>query len=120
MLKRFFYLFVIIAKGLQADQIISIQLFSRFVENLEGLSFPQWAELISSLSSAAFVFWGIVLLRRSKLLAFTMFERSVLVSIFITQVFMFYQDQFAALVGLLFNLILLALLRYMIEREKVR
>ncbi len=117
LLIKFIYLFVIIAKGLHAEQIISTTVFSHFVQNIEQLSFSQWAELISSIFSAVFIFLGVMLLRRSTLLAYAMFERSVLISIFITQVFMFYQDQFAALVGLFLNLILLAILRYMIERE---
>ena len=47
-----------------------------------------------------------------------MFERSILVSIFLTQVFAFYKEQFSALLGLLFNIVVLAALHFMIERER--
>jgi len=47
-----------------------------------------------------------------------MFERSILVSIFLTQVFAFYKEQFSALFGLLFNIVILLALRFMIERER--
>jgi hypothetical protein len=46
-----------------------------------------------------------------------MYERSILVSIFITQVFIFYKEQFGALVGLAYNLIILASIKFLIRRE---
>jgi hypothetical protein len=47
-----------------------------------------------------------------------MFEWSVLVSILLTYVFIFYKEQFAALAGLSFNVIILIGLRIMIRREE--
>ena len=49
-----------------------------------------------------------------------MFERSVLVSILLTYVFIFYREQFAALAGLAFNVLILIGLRMMIKREEQR
>ena len=46
-----------------------------------------------------------------------MFQRSILVSIFLTQVFMFYREQWAGLYLLAFNLLMLVALDFMIERE---
>lgn len=83
-----------------------------------ALSWVEWARLLSSSASAAFVVWGILSLHKSRLTAFTMFERSILVSIFFTQVFVFYQERFGALVGLTIDLLILIALRFMIERER--
>jgi hypothetical protein len=45
--------------------------------------------------------------------------RAVLISIFVFQVFAFYYAQFAALSGLVIDLLLYAALGYMIRREQV-
>ncbi|HEV2147833.1 MAG TPA: hypothetical protein VGR37_10560 [Longimicrobiaceae bacterium] len=87
---------------------------------VEGFTLVDWAQIASALLSAVFVGLGIYALRTSRLRALRMFQRSILVSIFITQVFMFYQDQWAALVGLVFNLFVLAALNFAIEQEKLR
>jgi hypothetical protein len=63
---------------------------------------------------------GIAEMRRSRLAAFRLFERATLVSIFLTQVFMFYREQLSGLVGLAFNLLVLITLRFMIHREEAR
>ena len=75
------------------------------------------ALLGSSLLAAAFVAAGVVRLRRSRLHAYRMFHRSVLVPILFGQIFLFYRDEWAALIGLGFNLLLFVALRYMIARE---
>jgi MFS family permease len=87
-------------------------------EQMLHLSAFDWAGISFSLLSAFFVLCGVIFLRRSRLFAYRMFERSILVSIFLSQVFAFYKEQFSALVGLLFNIIILLALRFMIEREK--
>jgi hypothetical protein len=61
---------------------------------------------------------GIVALRRSRTAALRLFQRSILVSIFITQVFMFYRSQWEALVVLAFNLLVLLALEYMLAHEE--
>jgi hypothetical protein len=77
-----------------------------------------WAGIAFSLLSGFFVLCGVWSVRRSRLLAYRMFERSILVSIFLSQVFAFYKEQFSALLGLLLNIVILLALRFMIEREK--
>ena len=73
----------------------------------------EWLQLGSSLISAAFVAAGIVALRTSRSAALRHLERSVLVSVFVTQVFMFYHAQLAAVAVLGFNLLVLLGLGYM-------
>ncbi len=77
-----------------------------------------WGQLVASMISALFIAAGVVSVRKSRLTAFRMFQRSVLVSIFLTQVFMFYREQWAALAGLVFNILVFLALHFMIERER--
>lgn len=104
--------------GVGWEQVLDLRVLGRVVALTNELSFIDWAQLASSLLSALFLLSGIVRIRRSRLRAFQMFERSVLVSIFLTQVFAFYKEQFSALVGLFFNIVVLAALHFMIERER--
>jgi len=66
--------------------------------------------LASSCLSTIMILIGILFLRRSRLVAYTWFKRAVLVSIFLTQVFLFYMQPLGALEALLMNLIVLAIL----------
>lgn len=87
-------------------------------EQLKEFNVSDWAIQASYLVSAIFIAWGIVLLRRSRLRAYIMFQRSVLVSVFVSRLFLFYKDEFNALWGLAFDLLLYMALRFMIERER--
>jgi len=78
----------------------------------------EWGQMISSLASAILLLWGVLKLRKSRLKAFRLFERSILISIFFTQVFIFYEEEFGALVGLAIDLLMLMAIRFMIEREQ--
>jgi hypothetical protein len=84
---------------------------------IEGYSVAEWLQLGSSLVSAGFVGLGIIAIRSSRREGLRMFQRSILVSIFLTQVFMFYREQWAGLFLLAFNLFVLSALNFMIERE---
>src|SRR5258707_2635407 len=79
--------------------------------------------LASSFLSNIMILIGILFLRRSRLAAYTWFKRAVLVSIFLTQVFLFYTQPLGALEALLVNVIVLAVLNYLIrnlQREVVQ
>ena len=73
--------------------------------------------LVASLASSALVVIGVARLMASRLAAFRWFERSVLVSIFFTQVFLFWQNQLAALGGLAWDIALLVGVSYGIREE---
>ena len=77
----------------------------------------QWATLISSLVSLVFVLIGAVLLPRARLVAFKWFEAAVLVSIFITQVFLFAERQLAAVIDLAVAIVVWIALRSAIRLE---
>jgi hypothetical protein len=110
-----FYIFFI---GLGWTSIINSSVFDHVEKTFQNISFVDGAEIVSSLVSGIFVFIGIYYIKKSKLVAYQMFERSILISIFLTQVFIFYQKEFAALVGLSINILFLLVIKFMIEREK--
>jgi hypothetical protein len=99
------------------EKYLSFQIFQNITEKINHISFVEVAEISSVFLSGVFIFMGTWLLPKSRLKAYRMFERSILISIFITQVFIFYKEQFGALIGLTFNLIILVGLKYMIRRE---
>ena len=84
---------------------------------VEGYAVVEWLQLGSSLVSAGFVALGVALIRRSRVRGLRMFQRAILVSIFLTQVFMFYHAQWTGLIVLAFNLLVLLALDFMIEQE---
>jgi len=97
-----------------ADVLARLALMNR---GAEGYSVVEWLQLGSSLVSAVFVLLGVALIRQSRLRGLRMFQRAILVSIFLTQVFMFYHAQWMGLIVLAFNLLVLLALEFMIDRE---
>ncbi len=92
------------ARGFESDQI-------------EDLTFVNIASLASSLVSAAFVAVGLQRLwRRDRLDAYRWFGRAVFVAIFVTRVFAFVESQFAAVLGLGVDLLLLVTITAAIKR----
>jgi hypothetical protein len=87
------------------------------LEDVDKLGNADWIALGSHMISALLILRGILLLRKNRLDAFQMFEYSILVYIFITAPFLFYINQFGAIVGLLFNLLLLVSLRWLVKME---
>lgn len=83
-----------------------------------SISFAAWAQFICYSISAVLIITGIVFTPRSRLTAYRMYQRGILVSILLTQVFAFYEYQFFALIALFFNILILFALRYMIHREE--
>jgi len=118
---RLAYVFVMVfLLGLGWDGVGEVYGLQDIAKRFEVLSFVDWAQLLSSLLSGIFILAGAVRLRRSRLAGLEMFERSLLVSIFLTQVFSFYKEQFAALTALGANVLVLTGVRFAIERERVQ
>jgi hypothetical protein len=85
---------------------------------IDDYALPEWLQLGSSLLSALLVGAGIAALRGSRQTALRRFQLSILISVFVTQVFMFYRSQWDALVVLGFNLLVLLALGYMRAHEE--
>jgi len=66
------------------------------------------------------MFIGLTRIRHDRLAAYRWFERGVLVSIFVTQVFEFARQQLAGVSGLVINIALWLALRSMIRAETER
>lgn len=78
---------------------------------------PALQEAASAVSTV-FILLAIVRFRRSRLSAYRWFQRSALVNILVTQVFMFYFSELAALGGLLGQILVYFALRILIAREE--
>ncbi|HUQ20202.1 MAG TPA: hypothetical protein VM099_11370, partial [Gemmatimonadaceae bacterium] len=86
---------------------------------LHGFDYLDWLQLGSTGIGGLFVALGVFEMRRSRRNAFRMFQRSVLISIFLVQTFVFYRSQWAALPILVFNLLVLIALNFAINQESV-
>lgn len=84
----------------------------------DTITFLEYGEIFSIILSGVFVIFGIFFFRFSRERAYEMFKYSVLVSILITQFFVFYREQFQALIGLTINIIVLVVLNFIIDHEK--
>jgi hypothetical protein len=104
--------------GFGKEKIMSMKSLGNITVRFDGLTFVDEARIFSSFLSGVFVILGVYYIKKSRLLSLRMFEWSVLVSILLTYVFIFYKEQFAALAGLSFNLLILVGLRIMIRKEQ--
>ncbi|MCL5438635.1 MAG: hypothetical protein M1268_01455 [Patescibacteria group bacterium] len=75
-------------------------------------------DLFASSVAGVFIIIGVIKMRRSRLEAYKMFKKSVYISIFLVQVFSFYQEQLSAFLGLIFNILILIALNSMIDQER--
>ncbi|HTB48654.1 MAG TPA: hypothetical protein VK712_01080 [Verrucomicrobiae bacterium] len=74
-------------------------------------------QLITSVASGIFAVLGAVKIFSSRLQAFELFRRAVLINLLLTEFFVFSRIQFRAMPGFLVNLVLLVALRYAINEE---
>jgi hypothetical protein len=86
----------------------------------EDVSFINIAGACSSVIAGLFVIAGVWELRRkaNRLEAYRMFERAILVQIFVGQVFSFVESQFSAIFTLGIDVLLLITIRFMIRKER--
>jgi hypothetical protein len=77
-------------------------------------------QMASSIVSGFFIVVGFVRWRRSRLAAYRWFERALLVTIFVTEFFAFYQNQTTQFFGLVIVLLSYAAIRGMIGEEEAR
>jgi len=82
------------------------------------LSFLHVATSCCYAVSTTFIVIGLVRLRRDRLAAYHWFERSLLVSVLLTRVFLFVESQFGAAAGAFLDVGLLLAVRSMIHAEE--
>lgn len=73
--------------------------------------------ITSTLLAIIFVLLGSIRIFNSRLSAYIMFKRSILISIFLTQVFIFYYSPMRAISTLIFHILTLITLNYLIQAE---
>ncbi len=102
--------------------VASILNFANSVFNFNtAQTFAEWGELIFSFISGLIVILGaqLLIMKRSRKLAYEMFKYAVLISIFLTQFFRFLHSQFSAISVLVLSLIVFNILQYLIYEESL-
>lgn len=118
-LPRFPILIGVVFCGFAIASLIEIFGLTLFTGDRDHLSLLEILSIASSLVSGLFAAIGVVMFRsRERIDAYRWFERSVLVSIFVTQVFAFAKSEFSAVFGLGVYLLLWVTLRYAIGLER--
>jgi hypothetical protein len=102
--------------------IVSILISWAVLGNLKAmpLSLVDYAQFIFPGISAILVIVGLMTLTHSRLQGYRLFRLAILVSIFFTQVFSFYEQQLFAMLGLVLDVVILVALRYLILHERVK
>jgi hypothetical protein len=109
--KRLILFFSIISIVNLVESIINISTTSGFFE---------WGELITSGASGIIVVIGIYWMRINRIVTYKIFKIAVMISIFLTQFFRFYQQQLVAVVGLMISIFIVGSLQYLILQESTR
>lgn len=120
LLKLAYGAMLIFVVGLGWRQILDVRFVGTVAERMLDLSWLEIGQLAASGLAGWFVLLGVLRIRFSRADALRMFERAIVTSILLVQVFSFYSEQFAALLELVFNLSILALLRAAVRVEEAR
>jgi hypothetical protein len=92
--------------------------YEKGVYILEEVPFTANIDLFSSSISLFLIVVGATMIRRSRVIAYQWFSRAVLFDILVTQVFLFYHEQFSAIVGVIVKIVLLVGLQFAINHER--
>jgi hypothetical protein len=118
---KFGYLFALMfLRDVDPQEIIDRRVVAHFTASVQNLTFVDKAEIVVGFVTAFFVLMGILAVRGSRLRAYRYFRTSILINIFLTEIFVFAKEEFSALIGFFFNLTVLLALNYVIKREGVR
>jgi hypothetical protein len=103
-------IFVVAALLMLAQALVTLS-------HVKTLDFAAFMEMAFTALGGILVLVGVVRIWWSRLAAFQWFNRGILVSLMLTQMFVFYRRQFTAIVGLIVTLVVWAVLRYLIHQE---
>lgn len=76
-----------------------------------------FGQLISSVVAGGFALAGIIRLQKSRLVAFEHFRQAGMINLLLTQFFVFCREQFGAMPGFVFNLLLLIVINFVVAQE---
>ncbi len=102
------------------ERWLTVPLVSTLPPDTASYTAVQWLQFGSGILSWVFIALGALSIFGNRLLGLRRFQQSVLVSLLLTQVFVFYQIEWLGLLGLGLNLLVFAALRFMIEQEEDR
>lgn len=110
-----------------ATLVIFVSLIVAIINLLEGMSailivrsFSQWGHFLSASLSFIFALFGAyAIYNNRRLLGYEMFRFAVLISIFLTQFFKFFNQQLVAIFGLVISIFLWNVLQTLIHQERV-
>ena len=113
--------FFLVRAFVQIAIVLLVVLAGLFVSDIEilQLSFSGIATLVSVAVSGILTLFGIFQLKRSRLAAYRWFVHSILVSIFVIQVFTFLESELSALWGFAIDILVYTALKIMIEQEQL-
>jgi hypothetical protein len=104
--------FVLLAMN-DAAQVVDQAFFGPGVHSVS-----EWAITVTCLVTFVFAVIGVVVMYRSRLTGYKWLEASLLVSILITQIFLFHEAQFEAVVDLAFTLVFWMILRAAVDVQE--
>lgn len=117
MIRATFYLL----EGVLVASVLVEAILTHHVEKLFSASnIFNSIEFFAITVQAAFIIAGALIIRKNRVRAYIYFKNAVLLSILVIQIFNFYQDPALAFVFTLGDLILFAILSYMISKEDTR
>lgn len=111
--------FLVFLRGFGWTSLLDLHFIGSIGGKMLQLTWVDWGQLVFSFIGGVFVFAGVYYLPTSRLKAYRMFERSILVSIFFSQGFTFYKEEFSAILGLFFNILIYLTLHFLIKREEI-
>ena len=110
--------FLVLAASQLATAVATLGIALTTESPEDAITFARGAQIMSVLVAGAMILYGTWCLRRSRVDAYRWFTRAILVYIFVTQVFAFFESELGALGGLLVNVLVYIALRLLIEREE--
>jgi hypothetical protein len=90
-----------------------------FKSELPPITLSELGGTISALIATAFVAAGVLKMRRDRLGAYRLFKTSILIQIFLVEIFVFLEEEFAGLIKLAADIGVLLVLRYAISQETI-
>ncbi len=109
---------VFIVKAIAFLVVIGLDVVTLITQHRSHLLYASSLQFVSSLLSAGLIAAGVIQIHRSRLSAYNFFAKSLLVDIFITQLFAFYRSEFDALPGFILNLALYWTVRALAGQER--
>ncbi|MCK9565497.1 MAG: hypothetical protein M0Q43_05550 [Methanothrix sp.] len=97
----------------------SLEIIIQFIPELQPapLTLSDLGGAVSALLASAYVAAGVLRMRRDRLRAYRLFKTSILIQIFLVDIFIFLDMEFAGLIKLAIDIAVLLTLRYMIDQE---